>query len=466
MSHYYSDHASPCQLPNLPASFLSLLFPLFAIAIAINTCTASSPLFPHSHLSYSSTICSPFLQERLSRVSSAVSWALEQHLPSRGRALAIQGLQVVRVGGGVTLIEEREGSMTSLEDVYLSSCSVRHENPYWLQSASHRHLLNGGKEAEADSTGGTTHDDRARKAYSEACCLVPPTVLRQQFNSACRSLCDTFTARRDFASQLGVNAAVQYLLCAPALSPDQMLLCCRTGAMVSVGVTPKYKGAAAAQVCADDPYTRLDRNEDLPFRMTRNIVGALSGAMVLGATTVSLGLSLDACVGSKDILEASLSMLLCEDLRARNALAGALSVVSVKVICVIYHRANDSVTFFFRPSHYSHLSLWISTAYPVFFRPSLFFRFFSAPPLPFSSLPFLPYTFPSLPFVPSPSPNLRCDLILSNFSLLFSSRLFSSLLFSSLLFSSLLFSSLLDSSLLLYSAFYPFYFSSVPFQFL
>jgi hypothetical protein len=300
-------------------------------------------------------------------VSSTVSWALEQHLPSRGRALAVQGLQVVRVGGGVTLIEEREWSMASLEEVYLKSCSARHENPYWLQSTSHRHLLNGGKEAETDSAGGATHDDRVRKTYNEACCLVPSTVLRQQFNGACRSLNETFTARREFASQLGVNAAMQYLLSAPALSPDQMLLCCRTGAMISMGVTPRYKVKGTTQGCTDDIYAQLDRNEDLPFRMTRNIVGALSGAMVLGATTVSLGLSIDACVGSRDVIEAALCILLSEDLRARNEQGWVLSVASVKVTSILSDAFVGTLGHSFLP-----FSPSFSTSYFLFFYLFLF----------------------------------------------------------------------------------------------
>ena len=69
----------------------------------------------------------------------------------------------------------------------------------------------------------------------------------------------------------------------------------------------------------DIPYSRLKRNQDLPFRLTRNIVGALSGSMLLGGTTVSLGVSIDSFLGSSDVVESCVSMLLYEDVRARQS---------------------------------------------------------------------------------------------------------------------------------------------------
>ena len=48
------------------------------------------------------------------------------------------------------------------------------------------------------------------------------------------------------------------------------------------------------------------------------MVGALSGALLLGVTTVNIGVSLDAYVAHRDVVEVYLSMLLLEAVRARD----------------------------------------------------------------------------------------------------------------------------------------------------
>ena len=49
------------------------------------------------------------------------------------------------------------------------------------------------------------------------------------------------------------------------------------------------------------------------------MVGALSGALLLGVTTVNIGVSLDAYLANQDVVEVYLSMLLLETMRTRGA---------------------------------------------------------------------------------------------------------------------------------------------------
>jgi hypothetical protein len=69
-----------------------------------------------------------------------VNWSLEQHLPSRGRALSLHVLSVVRVGGGVILTEAK--SAPSLGEIYLNHCALHYDDPSWLLSASHEYMEN------------------------------------------------------------------------------------------------------------------------------------------------------------------------------------------------------------------------------------------------------------------------------------------------------------------------------------
>jgi phosphatidylinositol kinase/protein kinase (PI-3 family) len=240
-------------------------------------------------------------------------------------------------------------SAPSLDDIYLNHCALQYDDPSWLLSASHEYL------ESADGQSSMTHEERKRKVYDEACNFIPPTILHDRISKSCRSISEAYSARREYACQLGLNAGVQYLLSAPALSPDQMLVCCRSGVMVTTGVAPSYRlstppqsslspsgrmgsriRSGIADMDTDDKHLEcLERNANLPFRLTRNVVGALSGYMVLGGLTVSLGLTMDACLTNKDVIEVSLSLLLIGDLRSRRAATAAVdcypSVALVKV---------------------------------------------------------------------------------------------------------------------------------------
>ena len=261
----------------------------------------------------------------------AVNWSLEQHLPSRGRALSIHTLGVIRVGGGVILTEAK--SIPSLNDIYLNHCALTHDDPHWLLGAAHEFI------ESADDQTSMTHEERKRKIYEESCNFIPSTILHDRISKSCKSIAESYSARREYACQLGLNAGMQYLLSAPALSTDQMHVCLSSGVVVSTGVAPSYKMSPLLQSSpnsrrgsrtapgvidrdTDDTHVEcLERNVNLPFRLTRNVVGALSGHMVLGGLTVSLGLTMDACLSNKDVIEVSLSLLLISDLRSRHPAA-------------------------------------------------------------------------------------------------------------------------------------------------
>ena len=260
-----------------------------------------------------------------------VNWSLEQHLPSRGRALSIHTLGVIHVGGGVILTEAK--SIPSLNDIYLSHCALSHDDPNWLLGASHEFI------ETADGQASMTHEERKRKIYEESCSFVPSTILHDRISRSCKSISESYSARREYACQLGLNAGMQHLLSAPALSADQMHVCLSSGVMISTGVAPSYKMSSLPQSSpnsrrgsrtgcglidrdTDDTHVAcLERNLNLPFRLTRNVVGVLSGYMVLGGLTVSLGLTMDACLSNKDVIEVALSLLLIRDLRSKHVAA-------------------------------------------------------------------------------------------------------------------------------------------------
>jgi transformation/transcription domain-associated protein len=262
------------------------------------------------------------IQSRHEHLSSAIDWALSQYLPSRGRGLMVQTPKLVYFGGGISLMESsRVDRMKSMQDIYLDYSAESNENPDWLSIKAHEDLS--GKEG-----GSCEHDDnsfidspiegslsqRKRKIYDSGCLNTPCTVLRDFFTSSNISLSDAFIARRQFSSQLGIHAALQFLLSASPLDPHQLLLCPHTGKMVTLGVTPTYNsnvtddgigGYEVGQIHS------LNNDHVVPFRLTRNIIGAISGSMLLGCTAVSLGCSTDAYVANEDVIKVYTYIYIC-----------------------------------------------------------------------------------------------------------------------------------------------------------
>lgn len=283
------------------------------------------------------------IQNRLEHLTSTIDWSLQQHLPSRGRGLVIQAPKVVYLGGGMTLMDSSKvHRMKSIQDIYLDYCAEDNKNPDWLVVKAHEFLM--GKEG-----GRCEHDEnsfidgeikgtlsqRKRMVYDAGCSNIPSTVLREFFNSSSVSLSDAFIVRRQFASQLGIHAAAQFLLSASPLKPHQLLLCPHTGKMMTVGLTPTYHSDEEGEYMGGQIHS-LNNDHTVPFRLTRNIVGAISGSMLLGCTAVSIGCSVDAYVANKDVIKASLSLLLCDDIRANQRPGNVLSLVNVKVASPIY----------------------------------------------------------------------------------------------------------------------------------
>jgi hypothetical protein len=286
------------------------------------------------------------IQSRHEHLSSAIDWALQQYLPSRGRGLVVQAPKLVYFGGGISLMETSKiDRMKSIQDIYLDYSAENNENPDWLSIKAHEYLL--GKE------GGRCEDDetsfidspiegslskRKSQIYDASCLKTPSTLLRHFFTSSSISLSDAFIARRQFSSQLGIHAALQFLLSASPLGPHQLLLCPHTGKMVTLGVTPTYNsnvpddgigGYEVGQIHS------LKNDHVVPFRLTRNIIGAISGSMLLGCTAVSIGCSIDSYVANKDVIKASLSLLLCIDIKARQRHGEGLSLINVKVTTLL-----------------------------------------------------------------------------------------------------------------------------------
>lgn len=210
-----------------------------------------------------------------------------------------------------------------------------------------------------------------RKAFAHNCKIVPSNLLKSFFAPDNATGGSTFTVCRTYATHLGIQFAIQYLLGAPAVAADQ-ILASTSGRVNFVGVRPRYfdgavtalarfkpsavitasvgpvgggggvdragsmgmtastgGGEAKRMKLHDDPIglglrvdasgfaacaaelsyadfirSGFDRREDeAPFRFTRNVARPLSGGLALGGTALALGCTLDALLHHTDVVE-------------------------------------------------------------------------------------------------------------------------------------------------------------------
>ena len=243
----------------------------------------------------------------------------------------------------------------SLKDAYMNHCAAVHDDPTWLVQHVHRYLhpsssVNHNDNSDNNEKEGISNNHsndhsnnhqqpqpplhqgrwtRHHRAYKEACSLVPSTLLRDLFLAHSATAFTAWSARREFASQLGLLAALQCLLDARGLGPDQLVVHPSTGTLVTAGMTPHIPSSSPSlrgtSTNHNDHHEGEGNEGDVsedprpPFRLTRNMVGALSGALLLGVTTVNIGVSLDAYLANQDVVEVYLSMLLLETMRTRGA---------------------------------------------------------------------------------------------------------------------------------------------------
>lgn len=225
---------------------------------------------------------------------------MTKHLPCRSRSLCVSSCPVINIGGGIALTRmiAEESNMQSLEDIYLGYCAKQSDNAHHVTIKAYEYQ--------------SKNIIEKGEMFKEACSSVPSTVVRDLFIQTSRSLCEVTAVQREYAAQLGLLATLQLLLNAPPISPEQMVICAYSGKILNLGITPRYSISSDSKM----PFSSQIKKENVSLRLTRNVVGALSGAMLFGSTCVSIGLSLDACLSNRDVIEASLSLLLYEDIKA------------------------------------------------------------------------------------------------------------------------------------------------------
>jgi len=153
----------------------------------------------------------------------------------------------------------------------------------------------------------------ALKTYKQACKSVPSSTLREHFYRSCSSSSEFYYVQRHFATQLGVQAAKQLLINARALSADQMLISPDGEVITTPSVRPFYE--QEMQILSSQKRRVLGNIAvPTPLRLTRNICGALSPALVRGILCTALGVTLDAFEENKDEIDFFLRFLFLYDL--------------------------------------------------------------------------------------------------------------------------------------------------------
>lgn len=221
--------------------------------------------------------------------------------PSRKRDLFIGIRKIVSVNEDLILVSIKTNSQSLAEIVEFDSA----------QSVQRSQMM-------AMRIGDDTLDKSS--ILSEMQSQFSPKLLHNwlyPMNEDCLSM---IAKRRFFATQLGTLAVFQLLTNSLSPSPDQLIIT-HSGEVSFLGMSPCLslekldilKKNLLSQINIDGTMTmgciETPASGSPPLRLTRQILEALSGTLVLGALGLTLGIGVDAIVDSVSSIQVGVSLL-------------------------------------------------------------------------------------------------------------------------------------------------------------
>ena len=153
-----------------------------------------------------------------------------------------------------------------------------------------------------------------RKALEEMEKSTSDRSIAEYLISGSSSATNANAALKSFASQYGVNSALQYLLRAPPPKPEQVLYSAASGSMHFSDVGPVFNFSGREGGFSGDSLGLLDLNRgDVSLRMTRSIAGAIDDIQLLGIAIPAFGCTLDAILKNRHVVHSYLLVLLRDD---------------------------------------------------------------------------------------------------------------------------------------------------------
>jgi len=233
-------------------------------------------------------------------------WAIQQHWESRRRDLSCNGLSDETPLFDGAVLTKKIVSGSTLQDM----CNAHFGSKGNLSlTKQYVDIL------ESALRDGSSPDAAKSRAFEQVSSQVPSGLLLDFFKERCSSASALHNLRRCVSMDLGVSAALYYILACKPPSASEMSFSAVGKCLYSSGMTP----CITVQQSSPSQITDLKHHRHaLPWRMTPVITSSFLPLHIYGIVSVSLGCSLDAVLQNRDLIHSVLELTMIENLEDHN----------------------------------------------------------------------------------------------------------------------------------------------------
>lgn len=267
-----------------------------------------------------------YIEYRYNRLCQVIDWTLQQHLPSKNNDLILKyNIPILTSSTSSIVLMNDVDSGVNLNDLYNQYCIQNHFDPMEIMinnrlSIEESIITNKDDEKSNEITKQLLHKNNKYKSYLVCCSTTPDHLLTDYFNKVSISGAQYQQTRKFFATQLGINSAIQYLINSKPINSTELLIA-QNGCAYNQWLHSSYSIHSSINNSMNSNNNSLVvslNQHDIPFRITRNIGNVLSPSLLYGTTSLSIGNTLDGILASSDVLEINLCYFFFESLSITN----------------------------------------------------------------------------------------------------------------------------------------------------
>jgi hypothetical protein len=234
-------------------------------------------------------------------------WTMQHHWESRRRDLSWSGLSDETPLYDGAVLTKKIVSGATLQDM----CNAHFVSRGTDQSLTKQYV----EVLESALRDGIAPDVAKSRAFEQVSSQVPSGLLLDFFKERCPSASTLHNLRRCVSMDLGVTAALYYVLACKPPSASEMSFSAVGKCLYSADMIP----CITVQHSSPSQITDVKHHRHaLSWRMTPAITSSFLPLHIYGIMSVSLGCSLDAVLQNRDLVQSALELTMIENLEDLN----------------------------------------------------------------------------------------------------------------------------------------------------
>jgi hypothetical protein len=171
-----------------------------------------------------------YIEYRYNRLCQVIDWTLQQHLPSKKNDLILKyNIPILTSNTSSIVLMNDVSSGNSLNELYNQYCIKNNIDPMEIMinnrlSLEESIITKNNDEKSNEINKELLHKNNKYKAYLDSCSNTPDHLLTDYFNKMSISGAQYQQTRKKFATQLGINSAMQYLINSKPIQSNQLLI--------------------------------------------------------------------------------------------------------------------------------------------------------------------------------------------------------------------------------------------------